>query len=842
MSFHVRVKNGVRRAVEKGTDIARLFSAYRITTISGALTFFLVLSVVPLFFWLTLLFGREGLPEEPAFELFAWAEELFSYLGKHAGEAASGAGVVLLLTTLWSASSFFYHLRRSGELLSGISRPHGGLRTRLLAVLFTLAVVVLLGGVVGVYILLASLIRPLPQPFCGMLKAFLLFGGCFLAAMLLNFYAAPKKAAKKRWQESLLVAVLWLGASAVFLVYTRFGNKEQLYGALSLVIVFFLYLYWMMICLAAGLVIGKNGGLTNRKKGSKIDGNEHMEECMTKVNDLPYSRVTLEEMRAAFENFFAAAEKANCADDMLAARQELIARRKKFDTAYCLANIRFTQNTADPFYKGEMDYYDEVYPLVHNELAKYFRVMLESPFRKEMEAKLGSVLFAGFECAVKAHSEEIVEDEQQENALTTEYSQLMAGMLFDWQGEKIPLTVLRGKLEDPDPAVRKAAADAIGLGLQTNKQKLDEIYDQLVHIRDRMAKKMGYQNYVELGYYRMGRTGYTREMVEAFRANVKGSLVPVVSALKERIKGEMGLDTFRFSDNDVYTKEGNPPFTLTIPEAFREASGMYHEMDGEIGAFFDSMTEAGALDVESRHNKAGGGYCTFIGDYHQPFIFANFNGTTADADVLTHEFGHAYASHCIDVGGVDYDIDVGGMETAECHSMSMEFLCWPYMRRFFGDRERGYRYKHLADALSFIPYGCIVDEFQHLVYEHPDWTPEERDKAYLELETTYRPYLTYEGIPYLEEGTRWQYQAHIFESPFYYIDYCLAQTVAFGFLVLSQKDHDEALRRYKQFVSAGGTIAFRSLVERAGLADPFGEGTLGSLAHAVSEILNTVNP
>ena len=340
----------------------------------------------------------------------------------------------------------------------------------------------------------------------------------------------------------------------------------------------------------------------------------------------------------------------------------------------------------------------------------------------------------------------------------------------------------------------------------------------------------------------MGRTGYTREMVEAFRANVKGSLVPVVSALKERIKGEMGLDTFRFSDNDVYTKEGNPPFTLTIPEAFSEASGMYHEMDGEIGAFFDSMTEAGALDVESRHNKAGGGYCTFIGDYHQPFIFANFNGTTADADVLTHEFGHAYASHCIDVGGVDYDIDVGGMETAECHSMSMEFLCWPYMRRFFGEREQGYRYKHLADALSFIPYGCIVDEFQHLVYEHPDWTPAERDKAYLELEKAYRPYLTYEGIPYLEEGTRWQYQAHIFESPFYYIDYCLAQTVAFGFLVLSQKDHDEALRRYKQFVSAGGTIAFRSLVERAGLADPFGEGTLQSLAEEVSRILQAVKP
>ena len=333
MSFLVRMKTGLRRAVEKGADIARLFSAHRITTIAGALTFFLILSIVPLFFWLILLFGREGIPEEPALELFAWAEELVSYLVKHAGEAASGAGVVLLLTTLWSASSFFYHLRRSGELLSGGSRPHGGLRTRLLALLFTLAVVVLLGGVIGLFVLLGSLIRALPQPLCGILKASLLFGGCFLAAMLLNFYAVPKIAVKKRAKESLLVAVLWLGASAVFLVYSRLGNKEQLYGALSLVIVFFLFLYWMMICFTAGIVIGKNGGLTNRKKGSKIDGNEHMEDCMTKVNDLPYCRVTLEEMQAAFETFFAAADAAKCADDMLAARQELTAKNSTRHTA-----------------------------------------------------------------------------------------------------------------------------------------------------------------------------------------------------------------------------------------------------------------------------------------------------------------------------------------------------------------------------------------------------------------------------------------------------------------------------------------------------------------------------
>ena len=839
-----KLKTALKGGMERVRGVLSLFAAYRVTTIAGALTFFLVLAVVPLFFWLTLLLGRTGIAaEELTFELFEWAEELLAYVSEHAGEAASGAGIVLIAATLWSASAFFYHLKRSGELLYGISRPHRGLRARLHAVGVTLGAVFVLAAASGALVLLQRAIAPLTSVLRNVLTGVLLLALGYLAAYLLICYLSPRRPSRRAAREgSLLVALLWLGASIVFLVYARLGSKEQLYGALSLVVVFFLFLYWCMICLVFGAVLTKNGGLTNRRKGSTIESNNLTEETMTRVNDLPYSRVTLEEMQSAFQTFFAAAESAKSADELIAARNALNEERNKFGSASTIADIRFTQNTADPFYKAEKDYYDEVFPLVQNELSKYYRVMLESPFRGELEEKLGSVLFKVFECAEKAHSEDIVEEEQQENALQTEYSQLMAGMLFDWEGEHIPLTVLRGRLEDQDPAVRKQAADAIGLGLQKNREQLDEIYDKLVHLRDRMAKKMGYQNYVELGYYRMGRTGYDREMVEHFRANVKEALVPVVKALKEGVQKELGLNTFRFSDNDVYTREGNPPFTLTIPEAFAAASGMYHDMDGEIGAFFDSMVEAGALDVESRKNKAGGGYCTLIGTYHQPFIFANFNGTTADADVLTHEFGHSFAAYTVDKNGIDIDIDVGGMETAECHSMSMEFLCWPYMEKFFGERAGGYRFKHLADALSFIPYGCIVDEFQHLVYENPDWTPSERNKAYLKLERKYRPYLTFEGIPYLEEGTRWQYQMHIYEEPFYYIDYCLAQTVAFGFLVLSQTDHGEALKRYKQFVSAGGTIPFRALVKRAGLSDPFGEGTFGSLAASVSEILKNVKP
>ena len=555
------------------------------------------------------------------------------------------------------------------------------------------------------------------------------------------------------------------------------------------------------------------------------------------IREIPYHRATEESMRSAFDAFFAAEKKATRAEDLLAAREALNRAWMTFYTQRELANYRYNQNVNDAFYQGEIDYYDAIGPQLDALQTKFYRAMLQSPFRKELEQALGSLLFRKYEVSIKAHSEACIADEQEENALVTQYTKRMSTLLFSWEGKQIPLSVLRGKLEDGSAQVRKAAADAIGEGLRAYGEELDTIYDSLVRVRDRIAKKMGYKDFVELGCYRMGRTGFTRAMVEKFRVNVVRSVVPVVSRLKAGLKEELGLDVFRFSDNDVYCKGGNPAFLLTIPQAFDAAQTMYDEMDGEIGDFFRSMVAAEAFDVDAREGKCGGGFCDELPDYNQSVILANFNGTTGDVDVLTHEFGHAFAMHASAAAGVDFELGIGGMETAECHSMSMEFLCWPYMEKFFRDEAGAYRFKHLADGLSFLPYGCIVDEFQHYAYENPTATPAERKAYYLSLEKKYRPYLTYDGIPYLEEGTRWQYQSHIYQSPFYYIDYCLAQTVALGFLALSRKSYPEALARYKQFARSGGSLPFETLVTRAGLADPFAEGALASLAGEMEKIL-----
>ncbi len=556
---------------------------------------------------------------------------------------------------------------------------------------------------------------------------------------------------------------------------------------------------------------------------------------ITKVKNLPYKRYTVEEAREAFSAFEEAMKNAKCEGCVMAAREKLLDELDHYSTAASLSNCRFTLDTRDEFYQGEVAYYDEVGPEISELVTKYSEMMLDSPYRKALEEKLGSELFKSYEVQRKSFSPEVVEECKRENALKTEYSKFMSEITFEYDGERYPLAFLRAKLVDADRNVRKKAAEALGRGLKENAGELDRIYDELVKIRTAIAKKMGYENFVELGYYRMGRTGYNREMVAKFRENVKNDIVPAVAALKKKVAKKLGLDKVMFYDNDIYTEGETPKPVLDVNGIFDTAEEMYYDLSPTVGDFMHKMREAEAFDVEAREGKWGGGYCTAFPDYKQPFILANFNGTSADLDVITHEFGHALASNFVFECG-EREIGIGGMETAECHSMSMEFFAYPYAEKFCGELGAKYKLKHLYSALSFIPYGVIVDEFQHEVYLNPEMTPEDRKALYRHLEEKYRPYISYEGIPYLEEGTRWQYQMHIYENPFYYIDYCLAQTVAFGFLVKAEDDRAAAFRDYLDFARKGGRESFEALVTGAGIASPFKRGALSNMVKKITKI------
>ena len=561
-----------------------------------------------------------------------------------------------------------------------------------------------------------------------------------------------------------------------------------------------------------------------------------------KVSELPYRRVTREEMTAGLRHVIERVRGARSVEEILEARAEYLSLKTEYDTAQSLSYMRYTINTVDPFYLAEKDYYDEIGPEIENLDLQYASAVLDSPFRAELEQALSPILLRSMELQRRSMSPEIVDDMVEENKLVSEYAQLMAGMLFPFRGEQLPRPMLMKYARSADRATRRACYEALGTTLAAHSEQLDDIFDRLVHVRDRMARKMGYENFIELGYCRMERMCYDVQAVQTFRENIVRDIVPVVSRLRLENAKRLGIDTFRLYDNEVFAPGGDPT-PCGKDELFAAAQKMYDAMGDVPGAFFRMMCQNEAFDVESRPNKWGGGYCTEFPKFRQPFILANFNGTSGDVDVVTHEAGHALNAYLIADNRFALELGCGGMETAETHSMSMEFFVWPYLDGFFpqaGDAQR-YRFQHALDALSFLPYGTMVDEFQHRIYAEPDLTPAGRNAVWLELEAKYRPHIDQRGIPYLERGTRWQYQMHIYETPFYYIDYCLAQTAAFQFLLASQDDYDGAFARYLHLSEQGGEKLWTDLLTEAGFHSPFAPGALAQLAAQVEPLIRRQN-
>ncbi|MDD2338376.1 MAG: M3 family oligoendopeptidase, partial [Geobacteraceae bacterium] len=366
------------------------------------------------------------------------------------------------------------------------------------------------------------------------------------------------------------------------------------------------------------------------------------------------------------------------------------------------------------------------------------------------------------------------------------------------------------------------------------------LYDELVKIRTVIARKLGFETFTPLGYARMNRTDYAADMVAGYRDQVLRAVVPVSQRLRARQARRLGLPALKYYDEPLEFLSGNAKPKGSPDWMVNNARQMYQEMSPETGEFFQFMQDGSLMDLVARPGKAPGGYCTFIPDLKAPFIFSNFNGTSDDVDVLTHEAGHAFQVYQSRNNALSEYV-WPTLEACEIHSMSMEFLAWPWMDRFFEEETGKYRFAHLSGALLFIPYGVTVDEFQHWVYEHPEASPQERKATWRAIERKYLPHRDYEDNAFLESGAFWFRQGHIFGSPFYYIDYTLAQISAFEFWGKAQQNRTSAWKDYLRLCQAGGSLSYLGLLKLAGLCNPFEEGSIETIMGPVSAWLDSVD-
>ena len=553
-----------------------------------------------------------------------------------------------------------------------------------------------------------------------------------------------------------------------------------------------------------------------------------------KFKDMPYQRVDFEQVEKEMRGLMEAFQNAGSGEEQFKVHQKYYELTDRIGTQMTIAHIRYDVDTTDEFYDKEHEYYNEKSPIYHNLVLEYEKLLYASPYRDYLEGKIGAVAFKNMELSRKAMDEKLIPLMQEENALTTEYNKLIAGAKIEFDGKVLNLSLLRPYLVHSDRSVRAAAHKKQSDFFAANAERLDEIYDKLVKNRTAQAREMGYENYLELGYYRMMRNCYGKEEVESFRSQIKAFFVPFAEKLHDRRRQRLGLDKLSYIDASVYFKEGNPAPFGTPDEILAAGQKMYGELSPETKEFYDFMMENELFDVLGRKTKRAGGYMTYMPVYQSPFVFANFNGTSGDVDVITHECGHAFQGYLSGKDPIREHADIT-METAEIHSMSMEFFTQKWMPLFFGDRAQDYIEMHLEDSAAFIPYGCMVDEFQHIVYENPDMTPADRHAAWLKLEREYRPHQDYGDDEFMGKGGFWQKQQHIYNSPFYYIDYSLAQTCALQYKVKMDEDFQSAWESYLKLCRLSAADFFTNMIKEVGLMSPFEPGCIKNIVEKLEK-------
>ncbi|MEM9079772.1 MAG: M3 family oligoendopeptidase [Verrucomicrobiota bacterium] len=543
-------------------------------------------------------------------------------------------------------------------------------------------------------------------------------------------------------------------------------------------------------------------------------------------SDYRVDQPDLEATRTSYAGFHERLEAASSAEDclvLIADWDQVVCEFKEWST---LTYIRFHQDTTNSSYKAEKEKLDAISPKFTELETKFKQALLDSPLRSEIEQLTGEQLFAKWECNTRSFSPEIEDDLVAEMKLESEFTALTAEAKVTFRGESYTLSEMNKFYDDADRGMREEAYRSSSQWYAGKAAEFDRIYDEQVKLRHGMAEKLGYRNFTELGYQRMSRIGYGPEEVARFRNEVRDKVVPLAVEFAKQQSEILGVEPLMYWDTTVFSLEGNPAPLGDHDWMVERATEMFGEMGHGLPEFFEEMKERGAMDLKSRGGKAGGGFCDFLTQFGFPFIFANFNGTRGDVDVFTHEMGHAFQSYN-SRQQVMSDLIWPTTEACEIHSMALEFLTWPHMDKFYGeDAAEELRRIHLTHYFQFLPYGVVVDHFQHLVYEKPSASPEERNEMWREMESTYLPWWRYDDLPHEGSGRAWQKKQHIFQCPFYYIDYCLALTGALQFWSKSRQNAEGTLDAYARLCTLGGSRNYTGLLQSAGLNSPFEAGCL----------------
>lgn len=456
---------------------------------------------------------------------------------------------------------------------------------------------------------------------------------------------------------------------------------------------------------------------------------------------------------------------------------------------------------------------------------------LESPFRMELDSKTYSLLDKKIKNAQTLFFEKNIDLEVREDKLVTEYFEITGGLTALWDGEEKTITELQSYLQDPDRHIRKKAKTLISETFLSVEDTLQNILNELIAIRHQKAQNIQLHNYRDYMFKKHERFDYTAEDCYELAESIRKYVVPLIDKIFNEKKSELQVDSLR--PWDLKATAPNQKALKPIEDAsdlIEKSSHVLHKLDPEFATLLDRMHKNNCLDLESRKGKGPGGFCEHLPASQLSFIFMNLNHTHYDVTTFLHEMGHSIHNECMKQLELQKYLEIPS-ESAELASMTMELFSMEYWDTFYENTEEFIKAKldFFKDIVKYLPQMLIVDQFQHWMYENPNHTAKERNEKYLELHKTYQSNVV--NIEGYENwiATSWLPVLHIFELPFYYIEYAIAQLGALQMYKQYKENPKQAIENYKKALSLGSSKSLPEIYEAAGIRFDFSGETIKEL-------------
>lgn len=549
---------------------------------------------------------------------------------------------------------------------------------------------------------------------------------------------------------------------------------------------------------------------------------------MIDFNRIKYERIDFDDTKLLIKKLISDLKAAKTFKSYISIVDKITSIQSHIEEMADYADIRNMRDLTDEYYKDEIEYWNSMKPNFDLLFLPFYEEINNSRFKELLLKRMPNNLFKIIEYQIRITSDKNIELLKRENELKNQYRNLNNSKIH-YDGEDKNINYITGLFSNKDRTIRKKAHDAINDFYYHHRDEYTDILFELINVRNEIAKNLGFNNYVQYSLYKHKRIGYDYIDIEKFRNNIVHYIIPLCEKLNNWQKHELGLEELKYYDTTFFNEM--PKLKVYGENLLNKLRKSFIEVDNDLSNLYNDMLDNNYIDFIKKDNKVNFSITNYLTERGIPVITGNYKNSYLDVQTTTHEMGHSFQKYCVSIKDKEYIVSpllkYPNMEIAEMFSFGMELIMMSHVNDLFEDGDdKKYRFMKIYNLVVNLPYICMVDEFQQLIYSSYNLKKDDIKKIWRKLVTKYHLEKNNNGHMNLDDGGYFYRQSHIYLDPFYYIDYALSYVGAFA---IWNSCHNN-ITIFKEIGGVASYFSFEYLIDKYHMPNPFDKDTVKNIA------------